>query len=257
LFCSNKFDMIKVQLFLTVGIPGSRLDFVSGWLGTLPQFVDSRWYLDPETGRSFKADAVLKEIDHVNYGSETMSRLLGFGGLELSAESDLKLSQGCHGVDLLKKIKEQDSAAIKVIRINTDAADPKKLFWEYLVKTYMSQQRYYYAIEQGHMYHVDRLLTEAGIAVNNSNRVAYVEAVIDREFGAQQTMRHTPIVEDLWCTDVEYHTLFTAGGSRQLCKQLNLDVDDRYHQHWDNNLNMCESPGIIDRFGKTWSYAAL
>jgi hypothetical protein len=248
--------MIKVQLLLTVGVPGSRLDFVSGWLSTLPKFVDSRWYIDALTGRSFKADALLKEIDHVDYGDETMRRLLAFGEFELDADSNLILSQGCHGVGLLKKIKMQDAAAIKVIRINTRAVDPKKLFWEYLVKTYMSQQRYVHAIHQGHEYHVDLLLQQLDLEITDCNRIKYVEDVIEKLRGQSYT-RPLPMIEKLQCIDIDYNNLFTPGGSKQLCKQLELEVDDRYHQHWDNNLTMCESPGVITRFGKIWSYATL
>jgi hypothetical protein len=245
--------MIGVQLVLTVGIPGSRLDFVSGWLGTLPEFVDSNWYIDPETGRSFTTANALRPVDKIDYGKETLSRVLSFEGFELDPESTIKLSQGCHGRTLSVKYRSTDVPAVKVVRIDTDSADRKKIFWEYLVKTYMSQQRWPEAIQQQRMYHVDTLLTDAGLPLTDCNRVQSIEDVIKKEFHPRQT----PVLEGLSCVNIAYNDLFTADGSKQLCKQLDLEVDDCYHRLWRNNLTMCDSPTTIVKFGKIWNYNEL
>jgi hypothetical protein len=242
--------MIKVKLFLTVGIPGSRLDFVSGWLGTLPGFVDSQWYLDPETGRSFTNANSLRPIDKVDYGTETLSRVLGLNEFELDSESSIKLSQGCHGRTLSTKFKPEDVSATTVICINTDGADRKKIFWEYLVKTYMSQQRWIQAYEDNQIYHVDKLLKDAKLEICDHHRVEFIENVIKTE----SYPRLTPKIPGLTCIDIDYDTLFTNNGSRELCKRLSLDVNDCYHQLWQNNLYMCNSPTAISKFGRTWSY---
>ena len=245
--------MIGVQLVLTIGIPGSRLDFVSGWLGTLPGFVDSQWYLDPETGRSFTVANALRPVDKIDYGTETLSRVLSFGGFELDVNSPIKLSQGCHGRTLSTKFREQDVPAIKVVRIDTDATDRKKIFWEYLVKTYMSRQRWIRAVQDNQLYHVDQLLIDNGLALTDGNRVEFIENVIKEQFHP----RLTPTVDRLSCVDIEYNELFTEDGSKKLCKKLNLTVDDCYHQLWNNNLKMCSSPHTIVKFGKIWNYNDL
>jgi len=245
--------MIKIKLFLTIGIPGSRLDFVSGWLGTLPGFVDAQWYLDPVTGRSFTTANSLRPVDKVDYGTETLSRILGFNGFELDSTSTTNLSQGCHGRTLSTKFKPEDIPATVVIRIDTDRADRKKIFWEYLVKTYMSQQRWIQSIEENQIYHVDKLLAESGLDVNNYNRVEFINNVIKQEFYP----RSTPIVNGLSCVNIDYNTLFTNEGSKELCKLLKLEVDECYHRLWQNNLSMCASPTTIEKFGKIWDYNNL
>lgn len=245
--------MVRVQLVLTVGIPGSRLDFVSGWIGTLPDFVDSQWYIDPVTGRSFTTANSLRPVDKVDYGADTLSRVLSFSGFELDANSNIKLSQGCHGRTLSTKFQATDVPAVKVIRIDTDQADYKKIFWEYLVKTYMSRQRWVQAFEGKQTYHVDTLLANAGIEITDNNRVEFINNVIKKEYYP----RPTPQIEGLSCITVAYDTLFTTEGSKELCKQLELEVDERYHQLWRNNLTMCDSPKTITKFGKTWNYDAL
>jgi hypothetical protein len=245
--------MIKVKLFLTVGIPGSRLDFVSGWLGTLPGFVDAQWYLDPKTGRSFTTANSLRPVDKVDYGTETLSRILGFNGFELDSASTTNLSQGCHGRTLSTKFRPQDIPATTVIQIDTDRADRKKIFWEYLVKTYMSQQRWIQAIEDNQIYHVDKLLIDSGLDVTDYNRVEFINNVIKQEFHP----RSTPTVDGLTCVNIEYDKLFTSEGSRELCRHLKLEVDECYHQLWTNNLKMCNSPASIVKFGKTWNYSDL
>lgn len=245
--------MIGVQLVLTIGIPGSRLDFVSGWLGTLPGFVDAQWYIDPETGRSFTTANSLRPVDKVDYGTETLSRVLGFEGFELDPTSSIRLSQGCHGRTLSSKFRTQDVPAVKVVRIDTDDADRKKIFWEYLVKTYMSRQRWIQAIEDDQEYNVDRLLNLAGLEINDRNRVEFIESVIEKDYYA----RPTPAVEGLSYVTIAYDKLFTVDGSQELCKQLELDVDECYHQLWRKNLTMCDSPKTIVKFGKTWTYDAL
>jgi hypothetical protein len=242
--------MIGVQLILTVGIPGSRLDFVSGWLGTLPEFVDAQWYLDPKTGRSFTNANSLRLVDNIDYGIETLSRVLSFEDFELNSKSTIKLSQGCHARTLSTKFKPDDIPAIKVVRIDTDGADRKKIFWEYLVKTYMSQQRWPQAFQDSQINHVDKLLRDAGVEVNDSNRVNCIENIIKRDFW----MEPTPVVNGLSCVTIAYDTLFTTDGSKELCKQLDIEVDECYHQLWRNNLTMANSPSTITKFGKTWNY---
>lgn len=245
--------MIKVQLILTIGVPGARVDFVSGWLGSLPEFVDEQWYIDPVTGRSFTMANSLRPMDKIDYGTETLSRFLSFDNYELDANSTTKLSKGCHGKNLSTKFREQDVPAVKVVRIDTDRADRKKIFWEFLVKTYMSQQRWVQAIEDNQIYHINKLLADAGTEINDQNRVKFIESIIER--GCH--FRPTPNVEGLSCVTVAYDKLFTTEGSRELCKQLKIEVDECYHQLWSNNLTMCTSPKVITKFGKTWKYDDL
>jgi hypothetical protein len=154
---------------------------------------------------------------------------------------------------LSTKFRPEDIPAITVIRIDTDRADRKKIFWEYLVKTYMSQQRWIQAIEDNQIYHIDKLLAESGLEITDCKRIEFINNVIKQEFHPQLT----PTVDRLSCVDIEYNELFIEDGSKKLCKKLNLTVDNCYHQLWNNNLKMCSSPHTIVKFGKIWNYTDL
>ena len=43
---------IKVKSLLVIGPGGARMDFVAGWLGKLPNFIDVNWTINPVTGHS-------------------------------------------------------------------------------------------------------------------------------------------------------------------------------------------------------------
>jgi hypothetical protein len=209
--------------------------------------------LDPKTGRSFTNANSLRPLDKVDYGTDTLSRFLSFEGFKLDPTASIKLSQGCHGQTLLTKFNLNDAPAVKIIRIDTDRADLKKIFWEYLIKTYMSQQRWSQAIQDSQMYNLDTQLAISGLPLTDNNRVELIEEIIKKEF----CIWSTPRIEGLSCVTIEYDKLFTDNGSRELCQQLEFDVDDRYHQLWRKNLTMCNSPAVISKFGRTWSYSEI
>ena len=42
-----------VKCILITGSPGTKYDFVAGWLSTLPLFMNNFWHIDPVTGKSY------------------------------------------------------------------------------------------------------------------------------------------------------------------------------------------------------------
>ena len=55
--------MIK-KVILVAGSGGARMDFVAGWLGILPQFLDGEWRIDPLTGLSHGFMMYTKLLDY-------------------------------------------------------------------------------------------------------------------------------------------------------------------------------------------------
>lgn len=41
--------LIPIRLYIVVARLGARGDFLAGWLGTLPNFIDTQWHIDPDT----------------------------------------------------------------------------------------------------------------------------------------------------------------------------------------------------------------
>jgi hypothetical protein len=237
--------MTKVRTFITVGIPGARMDFVAGWIGSLPSFIDSQWRVDPETGRSFGFTTALREVDKDNI---TVEMVLNDLSLELDPDSDINLSVSLHGFGLENKIHPTNLDAVTIIRINTDQADREKIFWEFLVKTYLVRGRWQHAYAIDRCYYIDTKLESQGINPTNETRQKFLLDLINQFPHKIQPLTGLPII------DVDYNELFQPGGSWYLANRLGLtEATVNHHKLWDSNLQFASSPDVVEKFGCVWN----
>ena len=120
--------MTPIKLVIVAGIGGARADFVAGWLGLLPMFVNSRWTLDPETGVSYGFQGNCRAIDQ----QQSISQVLSSQGCTLDQNAKFTWAVACHGYDLKPEnyLPHIDQGTIKFVSINTKGVDPKIIHWE-------------------------------------------------------------------------------------------------------------------------------
>jgi len=239
--------MINTRLFIAVGVGGSRIDFLSGWLGSLPNFIDSQWRIDVETGRSFTLANCIRNIDLYPTGPQTLKTLLGDRDIHLDPNSTTNFAVSSHGFLLEQNMQKDDLLATTIIRLDTDSVDYKKLNWEYTVKTFMSYHRLEHAFHTNEFYTTDAHLKNRGLAVTDDNRAMLVEESL-----AKAQFIATPKLSTLPTVTVRYEDIFQRGGSFHLASQLGITCPPVYHQLWDNNLQYVEAPKEIVKFGRTW-----
>lgn len=223
--------MVPINLTIVVARPGARGDFLAGWLGMLPGFVDNQWRIDIPTGRSFGLMSCFKEIDSIDYGNNTLNQLLGYRNYRLGT-SPWTFAISCHGYNLADKIIVSEN--VNIIQITTDVCNKAVIDWEYIAKTYFCQERYESSIQQNMFYNVDK---------NN----------VDIKKCAIETRKTVDLELGVPCVQVAYKELFQPGGSYYLCDRLGVQVNEEYHQYWDTQLNFAKSKLSYDIFGKIWT----
>ena len=97
--------MVPINLTIVIARPGARGDFVAGWLGSLPGYIDNQWRIDITTGRSFGLMNCFKEIDSVDYGNDTLNRVLSYRNYTLY-DSPWTFAMSCHGHNIEQKIRK-------------------------------------------------------------------------------------------------------------------------------------------------------
>lgn len=228
--------MVPINLTIVVARPGARGDFLAGWLGCLPGYVDNQWRIDIPTGRSFGLMSCFKELDSVDYGINTLDQLLSYRNYILG-ESSWTFAMSCHGYKIENKIRSLTN--IKIVQITTSIQDKAVIDWEYIAKTYFSQERFESSLQQNQFYNVDK--------VNHNDTIEFIKQQ------TKITRTYADYNLPLACIQVSYQDLFKPGGSYYLCKQLNLDVADDYHKYWDTQLNLSTSKLSYDAFGYNWN----
>lgn len=228
--------MAPINLITIVARPGARGDFVAGWLGSLPNFIDSQWRIDIHTGRSLGIMNCLKEIDTVDYGCNTLSRLLQFRNFSLG-NSNWSFAMSCHGHNLEKKLTLVPE--IRFLQILTDTADRAILNWEFIAKTYFSRERFESSLHENKIYNVDKETTGCP-----------VEYVKQQAKFIQQLPDYNLTLD---CVRVQYQDLFKSGGSYYLCNELGIDVASDYHRYWDMQLTLANSKLSYNEFGYHWT----
>jgi hypothetical protein len=216
--------MIEIQPWLITGPGGSRIDFIAGWLGYLPNFCNNNWSVDPITGQSFGNMRSFKNFD--NYNSSLQSYLSTLGDYQISNTS-LKWSGSLHGFNLKDEITDEN---VVIAHIHVPQQFHKKVNWEFFVKTYCSKPM---------VFGQDHSLT-IGFQFDTMKKMKYEQLNIEPHPRA--------IILD-------YESLFYDGGSKYLCSKLNIEASDRLHEYYNDMLKWADSPLEVEAYGKTWKFS--
>ena len=209
--------MLAVKSVLVIGHGGCRMDFVAGWLGKLDGFVDTRWYVNPDTGESY-GERTTKMID-VNNNS-IAQELLKFGYI-LTDNAALTVASGCHGFTLNDKLIGCNNNNLRIIRINFAEEYINKIIWDFIVKTFLCSPQ-----------------------TNESVR-ARIEVL-------QLYMPLLSIDIDFPTIDVNYEQLLSIDGAYYIANHLGLTPTAPQYKLWQDALLVASSPEIIELHGQTW-----
>ena len=236
-------DKIKAHLILIIGPVGAKMDFVSGWLGKTPEFIDSEWSIDLVTGRSSGIPYNFKILDN----GSSIKMIEDKIGVEIVESKDVKIAGSCHGLNLHNFIDEVNAGKITPLVIDVDLCDcevARKIYWNYIIKTFMTKERSRWARRSSvSNLNVDRLIGD--IDVTDAKIISAIESKI----------MDIPIANELpkEFLSVDYNKLFKTGGSIYLCETLGLDVDSIYHKFWDKMLEFSYAPNSIFAYGQNWN----
>lgn len=234
--------MLKVKLLLISGGPGYRVDFVAGWLGTLPNFLDNHWCIDPATGQSYGHMRFTKMLDKgMSFDAIWRKRL------ELSPEAEWCVAGSFHGYDTqIIQDKIQTGAVDVVSIVSSDKTDFDKISWEFYVKTYLSRNKISHLDPYTNkQWLIDQQISKPLNEITAQDRINAVDTLLQKP----ERFVSTPLAGS---KKVEFDLLFCKGGSKYLCDILQLDADNCYHKHWDYMLSLSDSPDTLEVWGHAW-----
>jgi hypothetical protein len=240
--------MSQIKLCIVAGGGGARADFVAGWLGTLPGFVNNFWFIDPFTGVSYGRQGDIRSID----SGQSIESILQNTNLELNKNAKFTWSTACHGY-WLKGADYQamiDAGSIKFLSIDTRGADQNKISWEFITKTYLSHRKQMDSVRGfSEQWLIDTFVNKPH--PTDQDRIDRLKSMI-LERQKNGNLSFTSLNSSVPGQRIKYTELFQAGGSRYLCDQLEIDVSNCYHRYWDSMLEFSNSPETIDVWGVEW-----
>ena len=239
--------MTPIKLIIVAGIGGARADFVAGWLGLLPMFVNSRWTLEPETGVSYGFQGNCRAIDQ----QQSISQVLLSQGCILDQNAKFTWAVACHGYDLKPKdyLPHITQETIKFVSIDVQDVDPIIIHWEFLVKTYLSHRRTMDCVKgYAEEWIIDNMINLP--TITDQDRVDQMHKLLNQKHYFNRTRSLPSTMPSVM---INYTQLFCTGGSRYLCQALGIDVSDSYHQYWDKIVSCADSPKQIRVWDTDWS----
>lgn len=244
--------MVKIKkVILVAGECGARMDFVAGWLGTLPLFLDNEWHMDPLTGQSYGFMRHTKILDVKKIDSFLN---LFRGHFIINPSADLYYAGSLHASMPENILSAINFGQAELLVIDTSNVSFSHIQWECTVKTLLSQIRTREAINLWNRpWQVDLNINKIGIT--NLDRITLVKQQLCS--AGNQRYSNSLLISDLIPhKKVDYNLLFRSGGSKYLCNMLELpNFDERYHNFWDCQLPLSTSPESLTVWGETWNKA--
>ena len=237
---------LPVQITVIHAQGGARGDFVAGWLGLLPQYLQNYWTIDCETGQSTSNANFLKHFPPTPEENDLEKFLLGHNFV-LDSDSFLRISATTHTADISRFFPSTKRNCVQLISIQISQSDILEIEWNFFVKTFLTRHRQLTDHSENIRYGVDHYLPQ-GTAISDRDRLEKIDTFLrDRIPGID-----TVIAADVM---LPYREIFQPGGSRILCDALDLVCSDVYHARWDTMITLAHSPLIIERFGRLFTFA--
>ena len=240
--------LVKIKLVLVAGTGGARMDFVSGWLGKLPNFIDTKWYIDPSTGLSIGDMHFIKSIDSLD---SDIGQVVNNHKAQLDINAKLQWAGSCHGNQIEKYREKINSGLFKLLIIGTESvsSDIKdKIQWEFFAKTYLSHRKTITNYFNNANWNIDNQIDKTDIT--DLTRVEQLKKMLEKNKSFEKTPLVPPGIEYV---TAEYDKLFVPGGSEYLCNILELSAGNRDHRLWDTLLGFADTPDSVYAFNKTWT----
>lgn len=238
-------SLIPIKLTIIASQGGARGDFLAGWLGTLPEYMENYWTLDCETGQSFTNAKFLKDFQPESMGSDIETFLAGYK-LVLDTDSKINVSGTSHRADILDFFPENKKSCIKLVFIRVPKSKIIEISWNFFVKTFFTKHRNYGNLDHV-VYGIDHLLGDQP-PITDQKRLCYIKNFLSH--------LHYPKTFDPPAAGIvlDYEEIFRPGGSRVVAENLSLTCSENHHRLWDKNLEFSSSPLEIERFGQIFKF---
>lgn len=238
--------MTPVKVILVAGPGGARTDFVAGWLGTLPNFIDNFWSIDIASGKSRGLMDGAKPLDQ----NADLDDILADKKITLDPDASLYWAGSCHGFRLKNISKKIVSSPIQVLPISIQNVSRDLIHWEFIIKTYSEPKKTFRSYPNQQAPTIDKIINNKPIT--DQDRADKLQDILR----VPETMNS---VEDYLPTEllgnlVDYHELFCPGGSYLLCDILNItSATKKHHTFWDLMLPAADAPKTIVSWGNEFS----
>ena len=224
------------------------MDFVAGWLGTLPGFVDSRWSIDVGTGLSIGDTHVTKSLDSPD---SDIGRILYHPGMRLDKDADLIWTGSCHGRMLPRLKSFNESGQVDIVYIDLTSADIDSIYWEFLAKTYLTKRRHISDHLNQNLWIIDRNIIKEKQLISDQDRIEKFIQLSKRKNQITQQINNIKL-DGIKHTNLLYTDLFQPTGSYYLLDQLRLVASERHHELWQSALKLSTTPDQVEAWGKLW-----
>lgn len=226
--------MFPIKLVVFVGIPGARADFIAGWLGKLPSFVESSWSFDPVTGQSITLTQHTLTLDH----PDNLPSFLDSHRYFLSPDAALTYPTKVHSVSDECR-NSIDPTTTTLIDIDLSDSDLTKITWEGTIKTMTRLHR----LDEPRWV-IDQFINKS--VITDIDRIDYLNVLL------KASLSNKPNVVPAVQPSIMFNKVFKKGGSRYVASLLGLVVDDIYHSYWDYMLPLAETPASVTFWGHTF-----
>lgn len=237
---------MRTKLLVFVGIPGSRADFVVGWLGKLPGFIESFWSFEPTTGQSLSVNQHTLTLNHPN----DIDNFTQSHSFEFDADSSVTYATKVHEVSQECLDILCHNPAVKLIEIDLTDVDIKKIVWEGSIKTRGRQHRG--KSSKGFEWVIDGFIN-TGHAITDQDRISELDRLLHSSLN-NRFLKPQYYLDSNY-DRVMYNDIFKPGGSRILTNMLGLTVEDVHHQYWDYMLPLAQTPNEVVLWGHTFRYS--
>lgn len=225
------------NIWFILGVPGARVDFVTGWISnTFSNFVKYHWLIDFTNGKSWLISSVAKKLDKKENNP-------GFTSILNEYEETFKYSSNStlifpmHGYYIENFLKEEhfkkyNFKFIKIIA--TDEYSRSSMAWEDSIKNNYSDNSQNYLFN--HSNHHDRFVQE----FNNYYKIINTqEQIIDRSL--QHIQNHGYQIYTL-----DYDKIVSEQGSYYIIDKLGLvDVRIEDHDFYKRCLMQSHPPNFV------------
>jgi len=225
------------------------MDFVAGWLGTLPGFVDSRWSMDIGTGLSVGDTHFTKSLDNPD---SDIGRIMYHQDMCLDKDADLIWTGSCHG-NMLSRLKLfNELGQVDIVYIDLTGANIDQIYWEFLAKTYLTKRRHIVDYLNQNLWIIDRDIDKEKQLISDQDRI---EKFIQLSKGKNQITQQIKNIklDGIRYTNLLYTDLFQPTGSHYLLDQLGLVASERHHELWQSALKLSTTPDQVEAWGKIWT----
>jgi hypothetical protein len=225
------------------------MDFVAGWLGTLPGFVDSRWSIDIGTGLSLGDTYVTKALDNPN---SDINRIMYHPGMCLDKDADLIWTGSCHGFMLSRLKSLNELGQVDIVYIDLTGADIDSIYWEFLAKTFLTKRRHISDCLNQNFWVIDRnIINKEKQLISDQDRIEKFIQLSKRKNQITQQINNIKL-DGIKHTNLLYTDLFQPTGSYYLLDQLRLVASERHHELWQSALKLSTTPDQVEAWGKLW-----